>query len=557
MTSLEQFVTTITQLGYNDFDKLKYGSNSRKWNSDSGTDKFQLAVENVSTRLDSDSIHVNSLDPSNISSSQLDTDFSVDSLEREVLNSKFLGLLESGCEQPELYSLKSTLSSSPPQTEVTDTLFWTYIDYDNLLWLKVATQVANTSVSKYFYNQFESTENRNLALNFGNLNKIKSAAVLRKEKFDLPSLQRFSNDNWSELISLQQYYRNAIVGSNVRGYIQSLGDNPFIIHLYTEDQIKILKCFKDKSIILHLDATGSIIRKIESSQHKVFYYALTVQHPTYSASPVPLAKMISSGHTSAEISYFLHKWYLEAKKILGYNINIGQIEIDFSWALIHSVCNAFLKCDIDIYLDKCWNRVDTNSPNQELELKLILHLCSAHIMHGIGFHINRKFKLNKEVRKLFLYSFGYLVRCTNITQISSVFTSLCYVFKSKYINEHVLTNIKTLEFYISDSYSDLDDTNESLYDEDSDNDPIDIKDGKTIRDRSPFGKHFAYISKQCENAINNNHTKAFDSNPCYYPSLIEYILTYYLPILPLWSGVILGPTVFQLEIIIRIIVTLL
>ncbi|KAI6648693.1 hypothetical protein LOD99_7919 [Oopsacas minuta] len=251
--------------------------------------------------------------------------------------------------------------------------------------------------------------------------------------------------------------------------------------------------------------------------------------------------MISSGHTSAEISYFLHKWYLDTKKILGYNINIGQVEIDFSWALIHSVCNAFLKCDIDTYLDKCWNRVDTNSANQELELKLILHLCSAHIMHGIGFHINRKFKLKKEVRKLFLYSFGYLVRCTNITQISCVFTSLCYVFKSKYMNEHVLSNIKTLEYYISDSYSDLDDTNESLYDEDCDNDPIDIKDGKTLRDRSPFGKHFAYISKQCENAINNNHTKTFDSNPCYYPSLIEYILTYYLPILPLWSGIILGP----------------
>ncbi|KAI6648422.1 hypothetical protein LOD99_8212 [Oopsacas minuta] len=159
MTSLVQCVTAITQLGYNDFDKLKVAldngdrrraksvwgklsilifnknkpntraplylkwklnrnqfqdyikqsmeGNSRKLNSDSGTDIFQLAVEYVST--------------------------SVDSLEREVSNSKFLGLLE-WLEQPELYSLKSTLSSSP-QTEVTDTLFWTYIVCDNLLWL--------------------------------------------------------------------------------------------------------------------------------------------------------------------------------------------------------------------------------------------------------------------------------------------------------------------------------------------------------------------------------------------------------------------------------------
>ena len=76
-------------------------------------------------------------------------------------------------------------------------------------------------------------------------------------------------------------------------------------------------------------------RKIEPSQKKVFYYALTVRHPVYCTSPIPLAGMISYGHTSAEISYFWHKWSLDAKKILGGNLKIGQIEIDFSWALIH------------------------------------------------------------------------------------------------------------------------------------------------------------------------------------------------------------------------------
>ena len=73
----------------------------------------------------------------------------------------------------------------------------------------------------------------------------------------MSSLQRYSNDNWSELICLQQNYQNTILGSHVNGYIQSLGHNPFIVHLYTEDQIKIFKSFKN-NVILHLDATGSI-----------------------------------------------------------------------------------------------------------------------------------------------------------------------------------------------------------------------------------------------------------------------------------------------------------
>ena len=105
--------------------------------------------------------------------------------------------------------------------------------------LEVAKNICGSSVSKYVHDQFESSENTNLALNFGNLNNIRSSSVLRRAKFDLSSLQRYSNDNWNELISSQQYYRNAIAGSNVRGYIQSLGHDPFIVHLYTEEQINI------------------------------------------------------------------------------------------------------------------------------------------------------------------------------------------------------------------------------------------------------------------------------------------------------------------------------
>ena len=60
---------------------------------------------------------------------------------------------------------------------------------------------------------------------------------------------------------VQQYYRNSVIGFHVRGYIKPLSHNPFIVHLYTEDQIKILKLFKDTRIVLHLDATGSIVRK--------------------------------------------------------------------------------------------------------------------------------------------------------------------------------------------------------------------------------------------------------------------------------------------------------
>ena len=139
----------------------------------------------------------------------------------------------------------------------------------------------------------------------------------------------------------------------------------------------------------------------------------------YSTSPVPIAEMISSAHSSAEITYFLHKWSLDAKKIVGSDLKIGQIEIDYSWALIHSVCNSFLKCDLETYLKKCWTKIEIDHEGEFIDCNIILHLCSAHLLNGIGYHINQKFKLNKNVRKLLLHSIGFIVRCTDISKINN------------------------------------------------------------------------------------------------------------------------------------------
>ena len=234
-------------------------------------------------------------------------------------NSCFL-LSKAACKFKDCFEFTFVIKKEPLQCKIDDNIIVEYVAYRTLSEqhfdhttvhsrnlshshrLEVARGVADTSVNAYFYDQFDSVENTNLALNYGNLNKVRSSAVLRKAKFDLSSLQRYSNDNWTELISLQQYYRNSVISLHVSGYIQSLSHNPFIVHMYTEDQIKILKLFKDTRMVPHLYATGSIVRKIEPSLKKVLYYALTVRHPTYSTSPVPLAEMISSGHTSADIS---------------------------------------------------------------------------------------------------------------------------------------------------------------------------------------------------------------------------------------------------------------
>ena len=113
--------------------------------------------------------------------------------------------------------------------------------------------------------------------------------------------------------------------------------------MYTSKRIELLKLVKNHVILLNLDATGSLISKPPFCLNKIFYYALTIQHPEYCTSPIPLAEMISSDHGTAEISHFLNKWCLNTKLVVNSDIKIHKVEMDYSWAMIHSKCLAFNK----------------------------------------------------------------------------------------------------------------------------------------------------------------------------------------------------------------------
>ena len=130
--------------------------------------------------------------------------------------------------------------------------------------------------------------------------------------------------------------------------------------MYCEDQILLLKHFNWGEITLHLDATGSVVRKIDKEQKKFLYYAITIKHPE-AKSPIPIAEMLTSDHTNVEISHFLSKWLYAAKQVLNKEFIPAHIEIDFSWAMLHGVCRSFNQVNLVEYLTSCWELNATNN----------------------------------------------------------------------------------------------------------------------------------------------------------------------------------------------------
>ena len=75
----------------------------------------------------------------------------------------------------------------------------------------------------------------------------------------------------TDISIIQEYYPNLLSEKPIPGYIQYFVKYPFIIHLYTKRQIEVMKSLT-KSIILHLDATGSIISKPQFCTKPIYYW---------------------------------------------------------------------------------------------------------------------------------------------------------------------------------------------------------------------------------------------------------------------------------------------
>ena len=175
-------------------------------------------------------------------------------------------------------------------------------------------EILSSSAINYHYDLFKKSNNLESAQH-GNMSQLHSQSILRKIKSQHLAKKRFDNDMWQDIVITKKTYDSAIKEKVIDGCMQLISRYPIIIHMYTEEQILVLKSIAKSNLILHLDATGSVVRKIDQFQKKFLYYALTLQHPQMKISPTPLAEMLSSNHTNVEITYFLHKWIYDVKLI--------------------------------------------------------------------------------------------------------------------------------------------------------------------------------------------------------------------------------------------------
>ncbi|KAI6659687.1 hypothetical protein LOD99_14611 [Oopsacas minuta] len=118
-------------------------------------------------------------------------------------------------------------------------------------------------------------------------------------------------------------------------------------------------------------------------------------------------------------------------------------------------------------------------------------------------------------------------------EIKRLFILLCNVLSVEHSTEIVSSSLVEVNDLVKGKIE-LQLENEGKFEPDTDT----KENPTTYRCKSPFGRHFDTLRKN--NCTDHVIHKGNRSNPCYSLEVLEYLLTYYMPIVPLWTGIILS-----------------
>ena len=268
----------------------------------------------------------------------------------------------------------------------------------------------------------------------GNMTFCQKPNVLKKAGYDYrKSLDLHQNNLLEILFAKEDFEIEDDTSTNIKGYIQEVHADPFTVIMYSEAQFA---CHLPKDP-LHLDATGSVCRKVEGQDKQILYYALV--KPGNKAThepPIPIAECLTVDQSVASITHFLQVVKRDYKKCTGKVLEPIKVEVDFSWTLLHSVMLTFNQCDMVTYLQRSWL-------NKMTKLTTVVHLCSAHFIKMIM----NKMKHIKDVNlKLFVgYCIGFMQNSKSLLHFREIFTSMTHIFNSKYKNKIVTEIVKKME----------------------------------------------------------------------------------------------------------------
>jgi len=306
------------------------------------------------------------------------------------------------------------------------------------------------------------------------------------------------------------------------------------VHLLTETGLDILVQYLRKRKSCY-PVFGCYWRGCESSPSqakRVLYYSINLPGHGKDKPPLPVSEMVTNDHTIPNITFWLHQMVTKLRKLTIYNIH--RVETDYSWALIQSVLSSFNKQDIHTYVKDSYNLVTGNDTMADFRKLTVLHLCSAHLIKAVHGAIGRRTK-DKGLKEFATHCVAQLINTTSLKTAIDIFECMCHVFYTKPNTQRVRQFLQKLHDHIRGTKIPQD-----ALDEKQAVDDYIPPEANTILARSPFTYEFTSVLEAVMSIQDPAEETDMDSNKYHCPVILDILIKDYLPIFPLWSGIMLG-----------------
>jgi len=354
----------------------------------------------------------------------------------------------------------------------------------------------------------------------GNLSNIYSINALQMARNEKLAENDLHWDDVADLILRCRKERDLCSPDDI--YVHQASDPIGCLFFSVKHFTSIQSVIDKNSLVLHLDATGSVVRKINVKGKRIYYYAGVVN---INGKIIPLLNFVSSEHNISAISCYLMRF----KHCFGQKWPIFRtVVLDFSMALLNAVCESWNKLSLIDYINNCYKYCKSDEPNQQF---IVILLCGSHFQHMIS----RCVKSITKSKKIH----DFILDCTALliisTDLNSVRTTLRLMFNillnqkktlccahSMYALNDQCHSVKQKELTSSDGVSD----DETMFSCSSNN----------FKEKSMFYIDFEKIYRTVYDTCQiTDNCELLPNNEYYCESFAKKFLNLYLPFTCMWT----------------------
>jgi len=159
--------------------------------------------------------------------------------------------------------------------------------------------------------------------------------------------------------------------------IREIGLDKFFVIYFSPEQLFLYKQFNrqgDKTSMLSIDATGSLIKSIKKPDESTDFVLLYQAVVPYKTKILPILQMISTKHDTNILTYWLREWLRAGASCP------REVVTDYSFALLNAVALAFNNCDLNMYVENCMEILQNKDRARINTVKCILRIDIAHLI---------------------------------------------------------------------------------------------------------------------------------------------------------------------------------